>query len=101
MNLLLSFIIGALAVYRLAHLITIDNGPFMVFDKLRKLADSLAEKNSIFKSLSLGLSCPYCVGVWAALFCAVLLVYRSTPTDIFLLTFGLAGLQSIIQKYTE
>jgi hypothetical protein len=56
----LTLILAALAVYRISRMITDEEGPFMVFTKLRGLA---APDTWVGR----GLECIMCVSVWVAL----------------------------------
>lgn len=53
------FLLGALATYRLAILISKEAGPGFIFRKLRRAPD--AKKHPSVKA---GLSCPLCLGMW-------------------------------------
>lgn len=56
----MTFVLAALAVYRLSRMVTDEEGPFMVFTKLRGLAkpDTWVGR---------GMECIMCVSVWIAL----------------------------------
>lgn len=91
----------ALATFRLAALIALDEGPAMMFVKLRAKAgaydvgpDGLPTTN-----LGRGISCPYCVGIYAAAFFVVLELLPGTKylTDFF----AIAGLQSLLQSVSR
>jgi hypothetical protein len=60
-----------LAVYRLAMMVTREEGPFDVFDRLRAAASRLpdnAEGNRRRSHwIARGLACPLCVSFWLAL----------------------------------
>lgn len=61
----LELVIGALATYRLALLVSKESGPAWVFAKLRKLPPPKSSARE-------GLSCQWCVSVYvAALVCLV------------------------------
>ena len=66
----INFILAALAVYRLAYLISIENGPFMVFARLREFVGKRLGWDSW---ISLGLACPLCISFWLSLAAAWLL----------------------------
>lgn len=86
----------ALAVYRLARLIASDDGPGDVCIKLRaKLgAYDYDHKGRAKTSLGRGVSCPYCVGMYAAL--GLWLLPKWTEPVITVL--GLAGAQAFLQS---
>lgn len=53
------FVIGSLATYRLARMVSTEQGPWFIFLKLRRVPD--AKKHPAIKE---GLSCHLCVSVW-------------------------------------
>ena len=57
-----------LAVYRAAHMVAVEEGPFGVFDELRKRIDP-AQKTWLGR----GLNCILCASFWLALPAALLL----------------------------
>jgi hypothetical protein len=95
--------LAALACFRLAQLITLDKGPFLLFERLRLLienyiAASESRKRSYFwKSVADGASCPYCLGFYAGILCALLVLFPTFWGDLFLLWFGIIGLQAFLQ----
>lgn len=54
----LTFAVSTLAVWRIAHLLYGEDGPWSIFVRLRRLAG-----NSFFGSL---LDCFYCLSLWVA-----------------------------------
>jgi hypothetical protein len=64
----LTFIIAALAVMRVARMITEEDGPWFLFKRFR---DSHDDSKSSF---DVGIRCFYCVSWWAALAAAAWLV---------------------------
>lgn len=93
----LNLLLAAFAVYRIAILVAEDTGPASVFANLRQWADGQA-LNGKFINFNEAIHCPYCIGVWAAIGCALLLTFPSWPGDLFLLAFGLAGMQAALQR---
>ena len=60
----LSFIIVSLAIWRLSYAIVKENGPLMVFARLRaRLAASQKRSGGLFDLIS----CIYCVSFWIGL----------------------------------
>jgi hypothetical protein len=55
-----AFLLAVLAVYRLAILFTLDDGPFDLFARMR---DEVGQDGWVGR----GLHCPGCVGFWIAL----------------------------------
>lgn len=101
-------LLAILATYRLAQLIYFDDGPLFVFARLRDWSDRLAKeeqddgiKRGVMSSVTDGLHCPYCTGVWAAIICAILVKYPSGIGDFFLYLLAIAGGQSIIERNSK
>lgn len=60
----LAFIIASLAIWRLSYAIVKENGPLMVFARLRaRLAASQKRSGGLFDLIS----CIYCVSFWIGL----------------------------------
>lgn len=98
------FLLLALACYRIARLIAIDEGPAGIFVKLRIAAGAFDynEAGQIKTSLGRGIACPHCVGMYAAivLVVVVLLAPQGNIRDgimLFILLFAIAGAQSFLQ----
>lgn len=100
---ILRLILAALTCFRLAQLIALDKGPWLIFERLRNrveahIAASEARKHSNFwKSVADGVSCPYCLGFYAGLLCTLLVLFPTYAGDLFLLWFGIIGLQAFLQ----
>lgn len=84
------FILAALATYRAARMIAMEDGPFDIFTRLQ---ERIGQKTWIGR----GLSCPLCVGFWIALIPAIYLA--SNLPEFFLLWFGIAGGAVVLQKW--
>ncbi len=95
----------ALAAYRLAQLFSIDDGPMRIFANLRQWARKSAAHEQIRshgrfgprQSLAEGLECPYCVGVWMAVFVALCAYVHNPITEVFLDVLAIAGGQALLQ----
>lgn len=120
---LYKLLIASLATYRLAQLISKDDGPFDFFKKLRLWPKKKAgywqsikndENESTYKrfigtkyilplwiSLSKFLECPYCTGVWFAALCLWLVAVPSIYGELFLAVFAIAGLQAFMQEVSS
>lgn len=92
------FILLSLAVYRLARLITLDDGPFDLLLKLRDLWGAYDYgPNGVAKtSLGRGLTCPYCAGFWIAGVTA--LIAYGFELGVVVYWLALAGAQSFLQS---
>jgi len=97
------WVLAALSCYRLAQLVTLDDGPGDVFLRLRERAGVYQYGDDGRPATSLGrfLACPFCIGLWLALPCAVLAIWPSAVSDAILAVFGIAGAQAAIQGKRE
>jgi hypothetical protein len=82
------FILAVLAVFRVAWMVTHEEGPFAVFVTLRERIDP-AQKSWLGR----GLNCPNCVSFWLALVAALLI-----GGDWLLNWLGIAGAVLLINK---
>lgn len=88
---LMTFTLAALAVYRLSRMLTDEEGPFMVFTKVRGLArpDTWIGR---------GLECILCMSVWVALAAALYI----DPTWTLPLTWlALSSVTVLIRKWEQ
>ena len=81
--------LAALAVYRMAQLIAIDDGPGDVFRRLRKWWITGWRGGVVH--------CPYCLGIWFAVPAAALVLWPTGVGDALLVVLGLAGAQAWLQ----
>lgn len=93
------WVCAALACYRLAQLIAIDDGPGRVFKRLRVWAGAYDRnaRGEIETSRGQLFACPYCLALWFAIPCLLLALWPTLPGDLFLGWFGLAGAQDLMQ----
>lgn len=91
----LTFVIASLAIYRVARMITEEDGPAFVFKRLR------GRYSNDKRSFDVGLRCFYCVSVWAALAATAWLVaFGGWNVWLFpIYWFGLAGAAIIAHRY--
>ena len=103
------FILAGLAVYRLAWF-TKEIGPFGIFEGIRNYLGRLAagevrpsgvQRHGVAWTLAEISNCPHCIGVWLALLFAPFVVCPSRITDIIIIIFALAGLQSFLTRATS
>jgi hypothetical protein len=97
---IIKFIIAAFATYRITQLIVYDRGLFNVFQWFRGWTKKIALEHKVFDGLAFMVTCPFCMGIWMAFLCAILLLFPSVLGDLFLVAFGLAGVQSVIERFT-
>lgn len=95
MNPLILLIACALAVYRLAELFVVDDGPFDIFFSLRGwLNRAPREAWSLRRTISNAFECVHCVGLWFAFIFGLL--FASSLINYLLYSLAIAGLQSIL-----
>lgn len=95
---MMQLLIDILAAYRLTRLITEDEGPAELSTKLRVAlgAYDYGPDGQAKTNLGRGISCPYCVGVYAAL---LMLALRWVPgADYLKAWLAIAGGQSFLQS---
>ena len=85
------FILASLAVYRVSRMITDEEGPFMVFSKVRGWFPPTTW-------LGRGLECIMCVSVWIALPVAA---YLDPGRDWWLTWLALSAVTVIIRKWEQ
>ncbi len=85
----LQFALACLAVYRLTHLITIDEGPWSLMLALRL---AVGQK----RWWGRGLHCPLCVSFWLSLLPALL--WARTPESFVLTWLGVAGAVVVLHR---
>lgn len=91
--------LAAMTVYRLAQLVTIDEGLLGMFQRLRDWAGTY-DRDAHGRTISARgrlFGCPYCIGLYIALAVAALVIWPSWIGDAALLVFGLAGIQAYLQ----
>lgn len=100
MGILPYLIIGALAAFRLAELIVIDNGPFDIFVRIRGYLYQeqipLPEKNRFLSAISPTFQCVHCLGLWISIPITCAYFVHNFYLDGFILYLAIAGLQSIL-----
>jgi hypothetical protein len=83
----LRFLIAVLATWRVAHLVSREDGPYDVIVWLRRRAGNGAVGRLM--------DCPHCVGLWVAVPAAAWLT--TTPADWIMTWIGVAGGASIAE----
>lgn len=111
LNIEFRLIIAIFTCYRLARLISRDDGPLFLFKRARYWAKDRAwnkaeEAREIFngviddryyswqQSLAEGLECPYCLGVWLSIPLFLFVIYPMELTDLFMLLMTISGVQA-------
>lgn len=106
---IIRLVLAVLTSYRLAVLFSQEDGPLFVFARLRDFVDSRRYDRQqgnpkyagFWASLDEGLRCAWCVGVWAAALCAVLVWRPTVPGDVLLTWLGIAGAALFLERLHE
>jgi hypothetical protein len=85
------FVLGALGVWRLTHLLNAEDGPAEVLVRFRRLAG-----NGFWGSL---LDCFYCLSIWIA--APFAMVLGASWTERILLWLALSGAASLLERATQ
>jgi len=95
----LRVILGALAVYRLAQFIILDDGPFDLLFALRdKLGRyDLGDDNLPKSGVGRWLACYHCIAKWLAVPAGFAVIFPTIWGDVILAVLGLAGLATILE----
>ena len=98
MNDITRLIIACLAVFRLAELIAIDDGPgdALLWIRAKLGAYDLGEDGRPETSIGRAVICPWCLGIWLALIAAF--VVAPWGYSVFLWWFAIAGGQAFLQS---
>lgn len=93
----IDLLVLSLASFRLSSLISLEEGPFSLFVRIRARlgAYDYDEQGRVKSSLGRGISCPYCVGVYIS---ALLYVtYNVGWLKPIVHVFAIAGIQAALQ----
>ncbi|WP_348797066.1 DUF1360 domain-containing protein [Flavobacterium adhaerens] len=85
------YFIIVIVVWRLTHLICLEDGPFDVIFKIRKMAG-----NTFLGRL---MDCFYCLSIWIGLICAYFL--SGIWQEILILTLYYSGASILLEKFTN
>lgn len=95
---LIRLVLAIFTCYRLARLVAKDDGPMFLFEHIRQWVKAKADEESYnlgkWHSLSEGLECPYCLGVWFSIPLLLFVIYPMTITDLFMLLMTISGVQA-------
>ena len=98
-----TLIVLSFATYRLAQLISDDDGPMSVFGRIRQWTDSKAKAEQeqghglIWQSVNDGLHCHFCTGVWIAIALGVVYAGLTWYTLVYIL--AIAGIQAWLEGW--
>ena len=86
------FLLTVFAVYRVAMLLSNEEGPFSLAEKFRQGVRRRTQGKPA-EWMARGVECPRCVSFWLSGFAAIILVHRgyAPHEDVFLVWLGVAG----------
>ena len=91
-----AFIVASLAIWRLSYGIAKENGPLMVWARLRaRLASSQRRSGGLFDMIS----CVRCLSVWIGLVGA--LFVSNSILGLFAYTFAFSGVAVLTERLTK
>lgn len=97
---MIGLIFTVFAVYRLSQFLPFDDGPRFIFERIRVWSEIKKGREissyGFWHSLDGLITCPFCQGVWWSVICGIL--YRYKKGRLFLIIFGLAGMQTWLQQ---
>ncbi len=106
-GLLTRLVLATLATYRMAQLVSLDDGPLDLFAHLRGLTcydhNGKARTGKGWESLSKLVNCPYCLGVWFGALFTVATMF-SVSFDLWtalVFWLAIAGGQSALQAIAD
>lgn len=94
----MKLIIFGLAIYRLTRFISIDIGPYGVFEKIRLWFAKRSTHSEFNNQIAIAIHCPYCIGVWIALALSPLYFWDNDIVIGVLSIIAIMGLQTFLQS---
>lgn len=103
MNRALRILLAVFATYRLASMVSSEEGPFSIFDKLRASlgAYDYGKNGRPDTNLGRGISCPLCTGVYLSAALLLVVFLPSTIGDLLLTWLGVSGAQTFLENLTS
>ena len=91
-------VFGAFAIYRIVGLLVFDDGPWDIFERIRKLFGVYTYGPNGKQTTMLGklLSCAHCTGIWVTIAFFFVIFNPTIAGDLIIAFFGLAGVQSAL-----
>ena len=92
------FFMLVLVSYRVSEIISVDDGPYDIFLRLRVGSARMAVQGSNFwRNVSNLLHCPFCVGIWISFIISPFYFIRGTFMDFIFLAIAIAGAQCFME----
>lgn len=94
---------AALAVYRVARMVALEEGPFALFERVRDWAGAYeyGENGLPVSNLGRGISCTLCVAVWVAAPMACLVIWKTAAGVWVIVWLALSGAQVLLDRRLE
>lgn len=91
MSEIVSFVIGVLAVYRVAVMVSSEKGPFAIFEGLRNAAaKAFPPKDGKQHWIDQGVNCPLCISFWLG-FAAAPVVRPQSVYEFIVVALAISG----------
>lgn len=93
--------LSILAVFKLAELISVEIGPYEIFERFRVYIGKLAAdkgKGSFVYQFSNLILCQFCLGIWLSFLMGALILFRSQIGDLFIVIMAISGGHSILRQ---
>ena len=99
----MEYIILALAVWRIAALVTQEQGPHSVFERLRVACGVRYKDGDLIAETELAklIACPWCLSIHLGCIATVLYLLFGNPAVWMALPFALSALAIIADKYVN
>lgn len=111
---LVRIIFAIFALYRLASLVSSDEGPYLPFlykdpyqtgvfkwIRMRLGAYEYGPDGKPLTNLGRGISCPLCTAAYLAVPIIIFLQFPTVPTNLFLAWLGIWGVQTFLENLTS
>lgn len=95
---MLVLLIGALATWRLTHMLQEETGPFRIFERLREAIDSLKNNPGGVKE---GFYCFMCLSVWVSILLMALFYFAPLAFAIICGILSFSAIAIFIETYRE
>lgn len=94
---MIEFVLACFAVFRLAELIAVDDGPgdTLLWMRAKLGAYDLGDDGRPATNIGRGIICPWCIGIWLALPAAF--IVAPWGYDVLLWWFAIAGGAALLQ----
>ena len=92
----------AFATYRIAELISVDEGPYDIFERIRSFfkvrAMASGKQSGFMMNVAKLLECPFCVGIWISIAAGFVYLWYNPVADFITIIFAIAGIQAFLEN---